>query len=159
MLPFKEIAPIVGRSLVATKKLASRARHRVRGTPAIRGAELARHQRVVNAFLAASRAGDVDAVIAVLAPDVVRRADRAALPSGRAAEVRGARAVAEEIVVFGRSARFAELALVNGAVGIVVAPSGRLQLALTFTIDGEKIVGYELIADPRATPTARPRRP
>ena len=147
-VPFDEIASIVGRSTVATKKLASRARHKVHGTPAIRGAECARHRRVVEAFLAASRAGDLDAVIAVLAPDVVRRADRAALPPGRATEVRGARAVAEEIVVFGRNARFAALALVNGAVGIVVAPRGRLQLALTVTIDGGKIVGYELIADP-----------
>ena len=147
-VPFDEIAPIVERSKVATKKLASRARQRVRGTPAIHGAELARHRHVVEAFLAASRAGDVDAVIAVLAPDVVRRADRAALPSGRATEVRGARAVAEEIVVFGRDSRFAELALVNGAVGLVVAPRGRLQLALTVTIEREKIAGYELIADP-----------
>ncbi len=148
-VPFDEIAPIMGRSSVATKKLASRARHRVRGTPAMGGAELARHRHVVEAFLAASRAGDVGAVVAVLAPDVVRRADRAALPSGRATEVRGARAVAEEIVVFGRNSRFAELALVNGAVGIVVAPRGRLRLALTVTIEHEKIVGYELIADPR----------
>jgi RNA polymerase sigma-70 factor (ECF subfamily) len=147
-VPFDEIAPIVGRSSVATKKLPSRARHRVRGAPAIRGAELARHRRVVEAFLAAVRAGDVDAVLAVLAPDVVRRADRAALPPGRATEVRGARAVSEEIVVFGSNSRFAEPALVNGAVGVVVAPRGRLLLALTFTIEGEKIAGYELVADP-----------
>ena len=86
-------------------------------------------------------------MLAVLAPDVVRVADRAALPAGRATEVRGARAVAEEIVVFGRNARFAELALVNGAVGIVVAPQGRLRLALEFTIEDGRIAGYELIAD------------
>jgi RNA polymerase sigma-70 factor (ECF subfamily) len=103
---------------------------------------------VVEAFLAASRAGDVDAVLAVLAPDVRRRADQAALPAGRAAEVRGARAVAEEIVVFGRNARFAEPALINGTVGAVVAPHGRLLLALTIAIDGEQITGYELIGDP-----------
>jgi hypothetical protein len=107
---------------------------------------------VVETFLAASRARDVDAVIAVLAPDVVRRADRAALPAGRATEARGVRDVAAEIVDFGRSARFAELALINGAVGLVVAPHGRLRLALTVTIEGERIAGYELIADP-----ARPR--
>jgi RNA polymerase sigma factor (sigma-70 family) len=89
-LPFDEIAPIVDRSPVTTKKLASRSRRKVRGTPAIGGAELARHRRVVEAFLAASRAGDVDAVLAVLAPDVARRADRAALAPGRPAEVRGA---------------------------------------------------------------------
>ena len=146
-VPFDEIAPIVDRSPVTTKKLASRARHRVRGTPAVGSAELTRNRRVVEAFLAASRAGDVDAVLAVLAPDVVRVADRAALPAGRATEVRGARAVAEEIVVFGRNARFADLALVNGAVGIVVAPQGRLRLALEFTIEDGRIAGYELIAD------------
>jgi RNA polymerase sigma-70 factor (ECF subfamily) len=111
-------------------------------------AELARSRRVVEAFLAASRAGDVDAVLAVLAPHVVRVGDRAALPAGRAAEVRGARAVAEEIVVFGRNARFAELALVDGAVGLLVAPRGRLLTALTFTVSGDQITGYELIADP-----------
>jgi RNA polymerase sigma factor (sigma-70 family) len=147
-VPFDEIGPIVGRSSVTTKKLASRARRKVRGTPAIHGADLARHRRVVEAFLAASRTGDLDAVLAVLAPDVVRRADRAALPPERARTVRGARPVAEEIVVFGRNARFAEPALVNGAVGIVVAAHGRLQLALTVTIEGEKIVAYELVADP-----------
>jgi hypothetical protein len=120
----------------------------VRGTPTMGGAELTRHRRVIEAFLAASRAGDLAAVLAVLAPDVVRRADRAALPAGRATEVRGARAVAEEIVVFGRNSRFAALALVNGAVGIVVAPQGRLLLAVTFRIAGEGIAAYELIADP-----------
>jgi RNA polymerase sigma-70 factor (ECF subfamily) len=147
-VPFDEIAPIVGRSAVTTKKLASRARQRVRGTPAVPSAELARSRRVVEAFLAASRAGDVDAVLAVLAPDVVRVGDRAALPAGRAAEVRGARAVAEEIVVFGRNARFAEPALVDGAVGLLVAPRGRLLTAVTFTVSGDQITGYELIADP-----------
>jgi RNA polymerase sigma-70 factor (ECF subfamily) len=147
-VPFDEIAPIVGRSPVTAKKLASRARQRVRGTPAVPSAELARSRRVVEAFLAASRAGDVDAVLAVLAPDVVRVGDRAALPAGRAAEVRGARAVAEEIVVFGRNARFAELALVDGAVGLLVAPRGRPVTALTFTFSGDQITGYELIADP-----------
>jgi ketosteroid isomerase-like protein len=147
-VPFEEIAPIVDRSAATAKKLASRARQRVRGTPAVSTAELARSRRVVEAFLAASRAGDVDAVLAVLAPDVVRTGDQAALPAGRAAEVRGARSVAEEIVVFGRNARFADLALVNGAVGLVVAPQGRLQLALEFTIRDGQIAGYELIADP-----------
>lgn len=147
-VPFDEIAPVVGRTPVATKKLASRARRRVQGTPTVNGAELAQRRQVVEAFLAASRAGDVDAVLAVLAPDVRRRADRAALPAGRAAEVRGARTVAEEIVVFGRNARFAEPALINGTVGVVVAPHGRLLLVLTITIDGEQITGYELIGDP-----------
>ncbi|MFD7900370.1 sigma-70 family RNA polymerase sigma factor [Streptomyces sp. NPDC059743] len=151
-VPFDQIAPVVERSPATTKKLASRARGKVRGTPAVPAAELARHRRVVDAFLAASRSGDLDAILAVLATDVVRRADRAALPPGVPAEVRGARAVAKGVVVFGRRARFAEPALVDGAMGAVVAPGGRLLLVLTFTFavtgEGEKIVGYEVIADP-----------
>jgi RNA polymerase sigma-70 factor (ECF subfamily) len=147
-VPFDDIGSIVDRSAVATKKLASRARQKINGTPAVPTDELDRQRRVVEAFLAASRAGDVAAVVAVLAPDVVRRADRAALSDGRPTEVRGARPVAEEIVVFGRNARSAELALVNGAVGIVVAPLGRLLLALSFTVESEQITGYQLIADP-----------
>jgi RNA polymerase sigma factor (sigma-70 family) len=147
-VPFDEIAPVVGRSTVAAKKLASRARQRVRGTPTVPAGDLARHRRVVEAFLAACRAGDIDAVLAVLAPDAVRRADPAALPPGRAPEVRGARAVAEEVAVFGRNARFAEPALVDGAVGVVVAPNGRLWLALVVTVEGEKVAGYEVVADP-----------
>ena len=88
-VPFDQIAPIVDRTPVATKKLASRARHRVRGATTVPGAELARQRRVVEAFLAASRNGDLDALLAVLAPDVVRRADRAALPPDRETVVRG----------------------------------------------------------------------
>ncbi|GAA3122814.1 sigma-70 family RNA polymerase sigma factor [Streptosporangium carneum] len=147
-VPFDQIAPIVGRSSVTTKKLASRARHRVRGGSAIPTAELARRRHVVDAFLAASRGGDLDAILAVLVPDVVRRADPAALPPGAATEVRGARAVAEGIAVFGRRARFAETALVNGTVGVVVAPRGRLLLALGVTVEGDRIAGYDVIADP-----------
>ncbi|MFI1333688.1 sigma-70 family RNA polymerase sigma factor [Streptomyces sp. NPDC020845] len=147
-VPFDEIAPIVDRSPATAKKLASRARGKVRGAPALPNVELVRQRRVVEAFLAASRAGDIDGVLTVLAPDVIRRADRAALPAGRPTEVRGARAVAEEIAAFGRNSRFAEPALVNGAVGIVVAPWGRLRLVLAVTVVGERITAYELIADP-----------
>ncbi len=147
-VPFDEIAPILDRSDVATKKLASRARFKVRGVPAIEGAELRRRRAVVDAFLAASRAGNIGAVIEVLAPDVVRRADLVAIPADRPAVVSGAQAVAGEIVVFGRNARFAELALIDGTVGIVVAPYGQLRTALTFKIEGDQITEYELIADP-----------
>ncbi|TVT44973.1 sigma-70 family RNA polymerase sigma factor [Amycolatopsis rhizosphaerae] len=147
-VPFDRIARIVDRSEVAAKKLASRARHRVRGTPAVPAVELARHRAVVDAFLTASRGGDLGALLAVLAPDVVRRADPAALPPGAAVESRGARVVAEETLVFGKRARFAEAALVNGSVGIVVAPCGRLRLALTVAIEGDRIAAYEVIADP-----------
>lgn len=152
-VPFDEIAPIVGRSTVTTKKLASRARTRMRGTPTVPAADLARHRQVVEAFLAASRSGDVDAVVAVLAPDVVRVADRVAVPAGRPTEARGARAVAEEIAVFGRNARFAEPALVDGRVGVVVAPAGRLTIVLAVTVAGERVSRYELIADPERLQT------
>ncbi|GAA0600271.1 sigma-70 family RNA polymerase sigma factor [Kutzneria viridogrisea] len=147
-VPFDQIAPIVERTPVTTKKLASRARQKVRGTPAVPAAELARNRRVVTAFLAAARSGDLDAVLAVLAPDVVRRADLAAVPPGGVAEVRGARAVAEGTVLLARRSRFAEVALINGAVGVVVAPRGRLVFALTFTVERDRIAAYEVIADP-----------
>ncbi|GAA2690432.1 sigma-70 family RNA polymerase sigma factor [Streptomyces lunalinharesii] len=147
-VPFDEIAPVVDRSLAAAKQLASRARRKVRGAPAVPGPELARQRLVVEAFLSAARAGDLDAVLAVLAPDVVRRADRAALAAGRPVEARGARSVAEEIVVFGRHAHVAEPVLIDGVVGIAIAPYGRLRLALTVTTARTRITGYELIADP-----------
>ncbi len=147
-VPFGEIAPVLDRSPATTKKLASRARLRVRGTPTVPTAELARHRRVVEAFLAASRAGDLEAVIAVLDPDVVRVADRAALPDGRPLRAREARTVAGEILVFGRRARFAAPALVNGDVGVVVAQDGRLQLVLLVTVAGDQVSRYELVADP-----------
>ncbi|WP_103341050.1 sigma-70 family RNA polymerase sigma factor [Amycolatopsis sp. CA-126428] len=147
-VPFDRIAPVLDRTPVAAKKLASRARHRVRGTSPLPPADLARHRRVVDAFLAAARGGDLAALLDVLAPDVVRRADAAALPAGAALETRGARAVAEETQVFGKRARFAETVLVDGAVGVVVAPRGRLVLALAVTVDGERVAAYEVIADP-----------
>jgi RNA polymerase sigma factor (sigma-70 family) len=147
-VPFEQIAPIVERTPVATKKLASRARSKVRGTPTVPSAELARQRRVVSAFLTAARAGDLTAILAVLAPDVVRRADPAALPRGAAIEVRGARAVAEGTVALASRSRLAELALINGTVGVVVAPHGRLVVALTFTVEDDQITGYDVIADP-----------
>ncbi|GAA2079570.1 sigma-70 family RNA polymerase sigma factor [Streptomyces albiaxialis] len=154
-VPFDEIAPLVDRSPVAAKKLASRARHRVRGTSAPgaapegpAGPVPGGHRQVVDAFLAAARTGDLDALLGVLAPDVVRRADPALLPSGRTAVLRGARAVAEETRLLARNARFAGPALVDGAPALVVAPHGRLRLALRLTIEGGRVAAYEVIADP-----------
>jgi RNA polymerase sigma-70 factor (ECF subfamily) len=147
-VPFDRIAPVLDRTPVAAKKLASRARHRVRGTSPLPPADLARHRRVVDAFLAAARGGDLSSLLDVLAPDVVRRADAVALPAGTALETHGARAVAEETRVFGKRARFAEAALVDGAVGVVVAPRGRLVLALAVAVEGERVAAYEVIADP-----------
>ncbi|GLW21343.1 sigma-70 family RNA polymerase sigma factor [Microbispora triticiradicis] len=149
-VPFDEIAVIVERSPAAAKKLASRARRRVHDTADVPSSDLVRQRVVVDAFLAASRAGDIDALLAVLAPDVVRRADAVAL-RGQAraqAEVRGARAVAEETRTNIRRARFASPALVNGAVGAVVAPYGRLQLVLEFAFSGDRIASVDVIGDP-----------
>lgn len=147
-VPFDQIAPIVDRTPATAKKLASRARLKVRGTPAVPSAEIARQRQVVDAFLAASRDGDLAALLAVLAPDVVRQADLAALPPGAAAIVRGAQAVAKATMIFGRRGVFAEAVLVNGAVGVVVAPHGHLALALIVTVEGERITAYDVVADP-----------
>ncbi|MDH6704667.1 RNA polymerase sigma factor (sigma-70 family) [Kitasatospora sp. MAA19] len=147
-VPFEQIAPIVGRTPVAAKKLASRARQRVRGTAALAPERLAGHRRVVEAFLAAARGGDLDALLAVLAPDVVRRADPAALPAGRSLVARGAATVARETTVFGRRARFGAVALVDGVPGIVIAPGGRLRLVLRVAVADGRVAGYEVVADP-----------
>ncbi|WP_327044853.1 sigma-70 family RNA polymerase sigma factor [Microbispora sp. NBC_01189] len=149
-VPFDEIAVIVERTPAAAKKLASRARRRVHDTADVPSSDLVRQRAVVDAFLAASRAGDIGALLAVLAPDVVRRADAVALRGQvRArAEMRGARAVAEETRTNVRRARFAWPALVNGAVGAVVAPHGRLQLVLEFAFAGDRIASIDVIGDP-----------
>ena len=120
----------------------------MRGAPAVPAAELTRQRRAVEAFLAAARRGDLEALLAVLAPDAVRRADRAALPPGGATVARGADAVARQTMVLGPRARFAEPALVNGTVGVVVAPHGRLRLVLAVTVRDGLIAGYDVIADP-----------
>jgi RNA polymerase sigma-70 factor, ECF subfamily len=145
-VPFEEIAPVVGRSPTAARQLASRARRRVQGAPTLPEADLARQREVVEAFMAASRGGDFEALLAVLDPDVVLRADRAVVPAGMPTEARGAAAVAKRAMV-GR-VRFAQPALVNGAVGIVVAPRGRQLLVLAFRIAGGRIVEIDVVADP-----------
>lgn len=147
-MPFDEIAPIVGRSPAAARQLASRARHRVRGVATVPDADLTRQSEVIEAFLAASRRGDFKALLAVLDPDVVVQADRAAVPPGAARQVRGAQAVAEQALIFAQRARFAQLALVNGAVGVVVAPRGRLMLVMAIKFRGQKIVAIDVVADP-----------
>ncbi|WP_432893288.1 sigma-70 family RNA polymerase sigma factor [Kribbella sp. CA-245084] len=147
-VPFAQIAPIVERNPVTTKKLASRARQKVQGTPSVPAVELARQRRVVSAFLDAARAGDLHAILAVLDPDVVRRVDATVLSPGMAAELRGARAVAEGTVLLSRRSDLAELALVNGEVGLVLAPRGRLMLAITFTSEADRITSYDVVADP-----------
>jgi RNA polymerase sigma-70 factor (ECF subfamily) len=144
-LPFDQIAPIVGRSPTAARQLASRARRRVQGAARVTDADRTRRRQVVDAFLTASRSGDLAALLAVLDPDVVLRADRAAVDAGASAEVRGAAAVAE---TFSGRARAAQPALVNGAAGLVWAPGGRPRVIFGFTITGGKIVAIDLVADP-----------
>jgi RNA polymerase sigma factor (sigma-70 family) len=141
-LPFEEIAPIVGRSPTAARQLASRARRRVRGTTT--SSDVASQRTVVDAFLAAARSGDVAGLLAVLDPDVVLHADRAAQRLGDVAELRGADVVAAN---FKGKAQTARPALVDGALGIVVAPQGRLLLALKLTFAGDRIAAIDVVAD------------
>jgi len=145
-VPFEEIAPIVGRTPAAARQLASRARRRVQGTPAVDGAELARRREVVDAFLAALRGGDLQALLAVLDPDLVVRAD-AGLPGGPH-ETRGARAWAEGAMGFARLLANVQPALIGGAPGLVLAPNGKLVRVLLFEFANGKIASVDLIADP-----------
>jgi RNA polymerase sigma-70 factor (ECF subfamily) len=145
-VPFDEIAPIVGRSPTAARQLASRARRRVQGAATVRDPDLTHQREVVDAFLAAVRDGDFDALVAVLDPDVVLRADGGAVPAGASKVVRGAVAVARRAAT-GR-ARAARPALVNGAVGIIVAPRGRLLMVLVPTVANGTIVTIDVVADP-----------
>lgn len=144
-VPFDEIAPIVGRAPDAARQLASRARRRVRGAATASDADFSRQREVVDAFLTASRTGEFDALLAVLDPDVVFRTDRSSKTSSAPREVRGALAVARQ---FSGRAQGARAALVNGAVGAVVAPLGRLFLVLDFTVVDGKIVAIDAVADP-----------
>jgi RNA polymerase sigma factor (sigma-70 family) len=146
-VPFEEIAAVVGRSPAATRQLASRARRRVQGADPVPRAHLSRQRAVVEAFLAAARGGDFDALVAVLDPDVVLRVDAGAV--GAAPEVHGASAVAGQALTFSRGAPFARAALVNGTVGFVVAPLGRLRVAFGFTIADDRIIGIDVVSDAR----------
>ena len=145
-MPFDEIAPIVERSPTATRQLASRARRRVRGATTMKDADIAYQREVVEAFLAASRAGNFDALLAVLDPEVVFRTDRTLVAAGAPTEVSGAPIVAQQ---FSGRARGARPALVDGAVvGAVVNRRGQLFLVLRFTLRHGKIAEIEAIGDP-----------
>lgn len=143
-VPFDEIAVIVDRSPDAARQLASRARRRIQGAGPVPSVDLARRRRIVDAFLAASRKGDFAALLSVLDPEVVARADPAAIQMGAAQEIRGAPAVAD---TFAGRARAAQPALINGAPGLVWLQHGEPTMAFGFTIVGDKIVGINLIAD------------
>lgn len=144
-IPFEEIAPIVGRTPAAARQLASRARRRVQGAPGAPDADVTRQRKVVDAFLAASRNGDFEALLAVLDPDVVFRADAVAVRMGGLPEIRGAAAVAE---TFKGRAQAAKPALIDGAVGIAVILGGQLRIALNLTIVEHRIAAIEAVAAP-----------
>jgi RNA polymerase sigma factor (sigma-70 family) len=147
-VPFEDIAPIVGRSPAAARQLASRARRRVQGTapaPGAPGAPGGRHRELVAAFLGASQRGDFAALLELLDPGVVYRADQAGVRMGSAAEVHGTADVAR---IFSGRAQAAELALVNGAAAIVWAAGGQPRVVFAFTIAGGKITAIDMTADP-----------
>lgn len=147
-VPFDEIGPMIERSPAAVRQLASRARRRVKGVDGVPDADLTRQRRVVDAFLTASRSGDFDALVALLHPDVVLRADPAAGPTPAPVVIRGAKAVAKGARLASERARFTQPALVDGVVGLVMAPRGHLSLVLGFTITDDKITTIDVIADP-----------
>ena len=152
---FEDIAPIVDRSPAAARQMASRARRRVQGSDEVHPGDRRRQQEVVEAFLAASRHGDFEALVALLDPDAVLRADRAAVKAATAnrekgapllaPEVRGGRAVANALV--GR-AQAAQLALIDGAPGAVWAPGGRPRAIFAFRVIGTTIAEIEIVTDP-----------
>ncbi|HEY8432671.1 MAG TPA: RNA polymerase sigma factor SigJ [Sandaracinaceae bacterium] len=149
-VPFDEIAPIVGRSPEAARQLASRARRRVRGAPEARDAQRARQREVVEAFLRAAREGDFEGLLAVLDPDAVIHIDAAASRSGEEREVRGAAEWVDRFVALTRGLRAVDVepALIDGSVGLIFAPGGRLVRALAFGFADDRIARLEVIGDP-----------
>ena len=146
-VPFEEIAPIVDRSPEATRQLASRARRRVRGTPTVPDADLNAQWEVVEAFLAAARKGDFDALVAVLDPDAVLRADGGL--TGLSQQVQGAETVASQALLWSRVDLTMRRALINGAAGIVAFLHGRPFSIAAVTVKNGKIVEIDFLADPQ----------
>jgi RNA polymerase sigma factor (sigma-70 family) len=147
-VPFEEIAAILGRTPAAARQLASRARRRVRQAAPVPDADRTRQRAVVDAFLAAARDGDLDALLTLLDPDVVVRADHGAAPAGASREVRGRGAAAEQALAFSRRARLARPARVNGAAGLVVVAQDRPLSVMGFTVTRGRIVEIDILADP-----------
>ena len=145
---FDEIAPVIDKTPAAARQLASRARRRVQGQAPAPDSDLDRQREVVEAFLTASREGNFDALLAVLDPDVVLRADSGALPPPATQEVRGAVAVAHLAAAFSQVARFSRPALVNGTPGLLTtSPSGEPYSVMGFTISDGRIVQIDILAD------------
>lgn len=149
-VPFDDIAPIVERSSATTRQLASRARRRVRGATPSSEPDLGRQRQVLDAFMAAARAGDFQALLAVLDPDVVLRADSGPLVGGAAASkvVRGAKPVAEQALLFSQFAQYARFVLVNGTVGVINAPEGQALSVMGVTVVNGRITEMHILADP-----------
>ncbi|MEV6911697.1 RNA polymerase sigma factor SigJ [Amycolatopsis sp. NPDC051071] len=149
-LPFDEIAPIVGRSSAATRQLASRARRRLQGSPTVPDADLNRQREVVDAFFAAARGGDFDALVSVLDPDVVLRSEGGPAPVGASRFVRGAAEVAGQALTFRKlgAGGVPRPALVNGAAGMVVTKDGVPRTVFAFTVVNGKIAAIDILADP-----------
>jgi RNA polymerase sigma-70 factor (ECF subfamily) len=154
-MPFEEIGPIVGRSPEAARQLASRARRRVRGAPAASDVQRERQREVLEAFLRAARAGDLEGLLAVLDPDAVVRIDAAARMAGGAAdaapeprEVRGASTWARQFIALSRGMRFVQPALIDGSVGLIHASGGTLSRALIFSFANARVTRVEVIGDP-----------
>ncbi|MET9064280.1 RNA polymerase sigma factor SigJ [Streptosporangium sandarakinum] len=147
-VPFEEIAPVIERSPAAARQLASRARRRVRGQAPAPDPDLARQRGVVDAFFAAARDGDFDALVAVLDPEVVLRSDGGTARARHTVTFRGARTVAGQAVTFGRFSPFVRPALVNGAAGVVVAANGRPLAVMAFTVTGGRIAAIDVLSDP-----------
>ena len=147
-MTFDEIAPIVDRSVVAARQLASRARRTVQGQAPAADADLRQQRHVVDAFLAAVQDGDFEALVAVLDPEIVLRADGGAI-KGMSRLVRGARAVVAQAATFSKVALSNQLVLVNGNVGVVTRlPDGRVFSVIGFTVAGGKVVEMDILADP-----------
>jgi len=147
-MTFDEIAPIVDRSVVAARQLASRARRRVQGHAPASDADLRKQRRVVDAFLAAAQEGDFERLVAVLDPEIVLRADGGAI-KGMSRLVRGAQAVAAQASTFSKVALTMQVVLVNGNIGLVCRlPDGQLFSVIGFTIAGGKVVEMDILADP-----------
>src|SRR6201996_1716393 len=149
-MPFPEVAAVLGRSTEATRQLASRARRRVRGAPSPdRAADLRRQREVVSAFLAASRGGDLSALVGLLDADVTLTSDAAVSPAGQPTRLAGADRVSRAALAASTRAGVSQLALVDGNVGIVFAPAGRLQVVLAMAVSADRtITAIDVIADP-----------
>ncbi len=147
-MPFDEIGSIVERSPTATRQLASRARRRIHGSAFAPDTDLRRQREVVDAFLAASRNGSFEALLAVLDPDIVLRVDHGTVPIGASRIVRGSAAVAGQVLTFSAIERVVRPALVNGAAGIVTFVAGQPFAVMSFTVRDGRIAGIDILADP-----------